>query len=59
MEKHHATLTRRIDALDTDIGRELDGERRLVLDERRQELASEREQVIESLADVERQLRLG
>lgn len=59
LQKRHTTLTRRIEAIDTDIGRELDGERRLVLDERRRDLASEREQVIASLAGIERQLGLG
>ncbi len=56
MEKGRVTLTKRIDALDTDIGRELDSERRLVLQERRQELTDERQQVADQLADVERQL---
>ncbi len=55
-EKRHATLTKRIDALDTDIGRELDSERKLALVERRQELVDERQQVAEQLAIIERQL---
>ncbi len=55
-EKRHATLTKRIDALNTDIGRELDSERKLALQERRQELVDERQQVSEQLAIIEKQL---
>jgi hypothetical protein len=59
LEKRRATLTRRIDALDTDIGREIDSERKLVLQERRAALSSEREQVASQLASLEQQLASG
>jgi hypothetical protein len=58
LEKRRVTLTKRIDALDTDIGRELDSERKLVLQERQQELMDERQQVVEQLAKIEGQLGL-
>jgi len=55
-EKRHATLTKRIDALLTDSDRELDTERRLVLQERQQDLVDERQQVVDQLVAIERQL---
>ena len=54
--RRYDTLTKRIDALDTDIGRELDSERELVLQERRADLAAERDQVLEELTEIERRL---
>lgn len=42
-QRKHEALSRRIKALDDDISRELDGEHRLVLDERRAELVRERD----------------
>ncbi len=56
LQRRYDTLTRRIAALDTDIGRELDSERKLVLAERRAELAAEREQVAQDLERIARQL---
>ncbi len=56
LQRRYDTLTRRIAALDTDIGRELDSERKLVLTERRAELAAEREQVAQDLERIARQL---
>ena len=50
------TLSKRIDALDTDIGRELNSERKLVLEERRADLESERNQVADQLASIEQKL---
>lgn len=50
-------LTRRIAALDTDIGRELDSERRLVLKERRADLVAERDQILDEMTAIE--LRRG
>lgn len=47
------TLSRRIAALDTDIGRELDAERKLLLRERRQELGQERSQITEEISRIE------
>ncbi len=56
LQRRYDTLTRRIAALDTDIGRELDSERKLVLTERRAELAAEREQVAQDLERIAGQL---
>ena len=56
LEKRRVTLSKRIDALDTDIGRELDSERKLVLEERRADLESERDQVAAQLASIEQKL---
>lgn len=50
------TLTKRIDAILTNTGRELDSERRLVLQERLQDLVDERQQVVDQLVAIERQL---
>jgi hypothetical protein len=50
------TLTKRIAALDTDIGRELDSERQLVLRERRADLVAERDQIATDIARIEQQL---
>lgn len=55
-EAQYHSLTNRIAALNLDIGRELDSERRLVLEERRGELASERAQVVSVLEDIARQV---
>ena len=49
LQRRYNTLTKRIAALDTDIGRELDSERKLVLQERRSDLAAERDQVQDEL----------
>lgn len=59
LERQYQTLTDRIAALDTDIGRELDSERKLVLKERRADLAAERDQVLARLKEIERQLGGG
>ena len=56
IETSYARLSRRILALDADIGRELDFERKLTLEERRAELSAERERLVKELEDVERQL---
>lgn len=47
------TLTRRLGAIDTDIGRTTDSEARLVLQDRRSELAEERSQVAAQMAIME------
>jgi hypothetical protein len=52
LQRRYDTLTRRIAALDTDLGRELDSERKLVLAERRAELAAERERVAQDLERI-------
>jgi hypothetical protein len=49
-------LSRRITALQTDLGRELDSERTLVLKERCADLSSEREQVAANIQVLEQQL---
>lgn len=56
LEKRRVTLSKRIDALDTDIGRELDSKRKLVLEDRRADLEAERNQVAAQLASLEQQL---
>ena len=56
LQGRYEALSKRIAALDTDIGRELDSERRLVLQERRSDLAAERDQVIAELTEVEMKL---
>jgi hypothetical protein len=56
LEQRYAMLSRRIEALSTDIGRELDTERRLVLEERRQDLTAQRDQLSADLQAVEHQL---
>jgi hypothetical protein len=48
----YETLTRHIQALDVDIGRELDMERRQVLGERRNELHKERELLVQEMSGL-------
>lgn len=56
LESSYGALSRRMSALDTDIGRELDSERKLTLEERRAELSAKRDGLVEELEDIERQL---
>lgn len=56
LQSRYETLSKRIAALDKDLGRTLDGEHRLVLEERRQELVTERDQVTEEMVQIERRL---
>ncbi len=49
-------LTKRITALDTDIGRELDSERKLVLQERRADLVIERNQNVAEIQRLENEI---
>jgi seryl-tRNA synthetase len=56
LRRRYDALTKRIAALDTDIGREMDAERRLVLQERRVDLATERDQVTADMERIEQQL---
>ena len=58
LQKSHAALTKKISALDTDISRELDFERKLVLEERRAERATERNGVTNELTKIENQLQI-
>lgn len=53
LQRRFDTLTRRITALDTDIGRELDSERRLVLEARRADLVHERDEVTGEMTRLE------
>ena len=55
-ERRYEKLTERIAAIETDISRELDSERKLILEERRAELAREREQVVEKQTQIEMEL---
>ena len=56
LQGQYETLSNRIAALNKDLGRTLDSETRLTLQERRQELVTERDQVAEEMAQIERQL---
>jgi hypothetical protein len=58
LQRRYTTLTNRVKALDTDIGRELDSERKLTLEDRLLALAGEREQVATDLARIERELAM-
>lgn len=53
LQRRYDTLTKRIAALDTDIGREMDSERKWSLQERRDELATERNEVMAKLDDFD------
>ncbi|MBK9234084.1 MAG: hypothetical protein IPO15_25405 [Anaerolineae bacterium] len=55
-QRRYETLSKRIAALDKDLGRTLDSETKVVLEERRQELAAAREQAAEGIAQIEEQL---
>jgi len=48
--------SKRIAALDKDLGRTLDSEHKLMLQERRRDLVAEREQVAKEMAQIEQQL---
>ncbi|QLQ08087.1 MAG: hypothetical protein HZY76_20210 [Anaerolineae bacterium] len=56
LQGRYETLSNRIAALDKDLGRELDSERKVTLQERRQELVAEREQVAKDMVQADRQL---
>ena len=56
LQRQYDTLTKRMAALDTDIGRELDSERKLVLQERRADLDAERKQIVVGLTQIDQQL---
>ena len=55
-QRRYETLSKRIAALDKDLGRTLDSETKVVLEERRQELAAAREQAAEGIAQIEKML---
>lgn len=59
LQRRYNTLTKRIAALETDIGRELDSERKLILQERRGDLVAERDRVLAKIATIELQLGGG
>ena len=56
LQRRSDTLTKRIAAVDTDIGRALDGMTHQVLEERRNDLATERDQVASEIEEIERRL---
>ena len=56
LQGKYETLSNRIAALDKDLGRTLDSEHKLTLQERRQELVTERDQVAEEMTQIEQQL---
>ncbi len=56
LQRRSETLTKRIAALDTDIGRALLSLDRQVLEERRSDLESEREQIEKEIGAIERRL---
>ncbi len=56
LQGRYETLSKRIAALDKDLGRTLDSETKLVLEERRQELVAERDRAAADMARIERQL---
>lgn len=56
LQRQYDTLTKRIAAVVTDIGRELDSERKLVLETRRADLVAERDQIAADMAQIEQQL---
>lgn len=55
LKQNYAALTQRIAALDTDISHTLDTEHRLVLDERRAMVATERDAVARQIAVIEKE----
>lgn len=57
LQTQYDTYTRRLAALDTDIGRALGSLEKQVLEERRAEVEAERQQVIEQMQRIEEQLR--
>jgi hypothetical protein len=52
-QRRYSTLTKHIAALDSSIGRELDAERKLTLEERRNELVAERDEILTHLKQLE------
>ena len=55
-QNRYETLSKRIAALDKDLGRTLDSEHKLMLQERRRDLIVEREEVAKEMAQIEQQL---
>lgn len=55
LQGRYEMLSNRIAALDKNLGRTLDSEHKLVLQERRQELVTERDQVAEEMTRIEQQ----
>lgn len=56
LQQRYTTLTKRIAALDTDIGRATDSMHKQILEERRADLVRERIEVEKDLEEIERQL---
>ncbi len=57
LQTQYDTYTRRLAALDTDIGRALGSLEKQVLEERRTEVEAERQQVVDQIQRIEEQLR--
>ena len=57
-QNRYGVLTKRIAAMDWDIGLEIDSERKLVLNERRSDLATQRNLEVDELEKIERRLSL-
>ncbi len=57
LQGRYEMLSKRIAALDTDLGRTLDGEHKLTLQERRQDLVAERNQVAGEMSQIEEHLQ--
>lgn len=55
-KRSYDTLTERIQAINTDLDRELDGDRRLTLRDRKKELIAEREEVVARMEEIDTQL---
>jgi hypothetical protein len=56
LQGRYEALSKRIAALDKDLGRTLDGEAKVVLEERRQELIVERDRIATEMARIEHQV---
>lgn len=59
LDRRYRDLTKRLAAVDKDLGQALDSERRLVLQEHRNDLAAQRDLVAGSMAQLERRLAEG
>jgi len=56
MDQEYQVLTRHLAALDKDLGQALDSEQRLVKQERRDEMAAQRDATAVAMAGLERRL---
>jgi hypothetical protein len=56
LQSLYETVSKRIAALDTDLGRALDSLSRQVLEEQRKEFVAQREEIVAQMARIEEQL---